>query len=89
MAIIGMGCLFPKSPGVKAYWRLLFHGENAITDVPETHWSSEIFSTKILKNPIMFTAKREDLFPRPLLIPPNSEFRRLPLKPPTPLSSLA
>ncbi len=51
MAIIGMGCLFPKSPGVKAYWRLLFHGENAIIDVPETHWSSEIFFHEDPKKP--------------------------------------
>ena len=36
-----MGCLFPKSSGLKAYWRLLFQGEDAITDVPETHWLSE------------------------------------------------
>ena len=46
-----MGCLFPKSPGVKAYWRLLFHGENAIIDVPETHWSSEIFFHEDPKKP--------------------------------------
>ncbi|MBW2192468.1 MAG: acyltransferase domain-containing protein, partial [Deltaproteobacteria bacterium] len=39
IAIIGMGCLFPKSPGLKAYWRLLYHGVDGITDIPETHWS--------------------------------------------------
>jgi len=46
-----MSCLFPKSPGVKAYWRLLFQGENAITDVPETHWSSEDFFHEDPKTP--------------------------------------
>ena len=51
MAIIGMGCLFPKSPGVKAYWRLLFNGEDAIIDVPETHWSSEDFFDEDPKKP--------------------------------------
>jgi len=38
IAIIGMGCLFPKSSGLKDYWRLLFRGEDAITEVPESHW---------------------------------------------------
>ncbi|GAB6094907.1 hypothetical protein JCM14469_11590 [Desulfatiferula olefinivorans] len=38
VAVIGMSCLFPRSPGVKEYWRLLYHGENAVTEVPETHW---------------------------------------------------
>ena len=38
-----MGCVFPKSSGLKAYWRLLFNGEDAITEVPETHWSWKDF----------------------------------------------
>ncbi|MFC1811818.1 type I polyketide synthase, partial [Thermodesulfobacteriota bacterium] len=41
IAIIGMGCFFPKSSGLKQYWRLLFHGEDAITDIPDSHWSPE------------------------------------------------
>jgi acyl transferase domain-containing protein/NAD(P)-dependent dehydrogenase (short-subunit alcohol dehydrogenase family)/acyl carrier protein len=41
VAIIGMGCFFPKSLGIKQYWRLLFRGEDAVTEVPPTHWSTE------------------------------------------------
>jgi acyl transferase domain-containing protein len=41
VAIIGMGCFFPKSQGIKQYWRLLFKGEDAVTEVPPTHWSPE------------------------------------------------
>jgi acyl transferase domain-containing protein len=41
VAIIGMGCFFPKSLGIKQYWRLLFRGEDAVTEVPSTHWSTE------------------------------------------------
>ncbi|MEA3232094.1 MAG: SDR family NAD(P)-dependent oxidoreductase, partial [Thermodesulfobacteriota bacterium] len=41
VAIIGIGCFFPKASGLKAYWRLLFHGIDAITDVPDSHWSIE------------------------------------------------
>lgn len=41
VAIIGMGCFFPKSLGIKQYWRLLVKGEDAVTEVPPTHWSAE------------------------------------------------
>ncbi|MDY6822584.1 MAG: SDR family oxidoreductase [Thermodesulfobacteriota bacterium] len=40
IAIIGIGALFPDSIGLKEYWRLISRGEDAITDVPETHWSA-------------------------------------------------
>jgi acyl transferase domain-containing protein/NAD(P)-dependent dehydrogenase (short-subunit alcohol dehydrogenase family) len=39
VAIIGMGCLFPKSTGLKEYWKLLYHGRDAITEIPDSHWS--------------------------------------------------
>jgi len=46
VAIIGIGCLFPKSTDLKGYWQLLYHGKDAITDVPESHWSpAEYFDT--------------------------------------------
>ncbi|MCP4723334.1 MAG: acyltransferase domain-containing protein, partial [Desulfobacteraceae bacterium] len=38
IAIIGMGCIFPKSSNLKEYWHLLFNGIDAIEDVPDTHW---------------------------------------------------
>ncbi len=40
VAVIGIGCLFPKAPGLKEYWRLLYQGEHAVKEVPETHWSA-------------------------------------------------
>jgi acyl transferase domain-containing protein/NAD(P)-dependent dehydrogenase (short-subunit alcohol dehydrogenase family)/acyl carrier protein len=46
IAIIGMGCFFPKAPGLKQYWRLLFQGFDAITDVPDTHWSPNDYFDK-------------------------------------------
>ena len=39
IAIIGMGCLFPRAHGLKAYWRLIRTSGDGVTDVPETHWS--------------------------------------------------
>jgi len=39
VAIIGMGCIFPKSSNLKEYWHLLFNGVDAIEDIPDdTHW---------------------------------------------------
>ncbi len=40
VAIIGMGSFFPRSPGLKEYWRLLLRGQDAIAEVPESHWSA-------------------------------------------------
>ena len=34
-----MGCFFPKSSGLKEFWRLIVNGENAIGEVPPTHWT--------------------------------------------------
>jgi acyl transferase domain-containing protein len=39
IAIIGMGCIFPGSVNLKAFWHLLFNGIDAIGEVPpDTHW---------------------------------------------------
>jgi acyl transferase domain-containing protein/3-hydroxymyristoyl/3-hydroxydecanoyl-(acyl carrier protein) dehydratase/NAD(P)-dependent dehydrogenase (short-subunit alcohol dehydrogenase family)/acyl carrier protein len=39
VAIIGIGCIFPKSCNLKEYWHLLFNGVDAIEDIPDkTHW---------------------------------------------------
>jgi len=38
IAIIGMGCLFPKSNDIQEFWNLISHGIDGITDVPESHW---------------------------------------------------
>ncbi len=42
IAIIGMGCIFPGSVNLKAFWHLLYHGVDAIEPIPaETHWPIE------------------------------------------------
>ena len=45
-AIIGIGCFFPKASGLHEYWRLIFKGEDGITDVPGTHWSPDDYFDK-------------------------------------------
>jgi acyl transferase domain-containing protein/NAD(P)-dependent dehydrogenase (short-subunit alcohol dehydrogenase family) len=46
IAIVGMGCIFPGAWGSKDFWRLITHGEDAITDVPPTHWSAADYYDK-------------------------------------------
>ncbi|MCZ6601852.1 MAG: beta-ketoacyl synthase N-terminal-like domain-containing protein, partial [Planctomycetota bacterium] len=41
LAIIGIGCLFPKANSLDAYWSNIKNRVDAITDVPETHWRPE------------------------------------------------
>jgi acyl transferase domain-containing protein/NAD(P)-dependent dehydrogenase (short-subunit alcohol dehydrogenase family) len=78
VAIIGMGCLFPKSSGLKAYWRLLYNGEDAITEVPETHWSWKDFFDADPKKPDHVYCKRGGFIspfsfdPTEFGIPPSS-----------------
>ena len=40
LAIIGIGCLFPKAEGLRAYWANICRGVDAITDVPPSHWDA-------------------------------------------------
>lgn len=35
IAVVGMACRFPKAPDLDAFWRLLRHGVDAITEVPK------------------------------------------------------
>ncbi|MGE0087494.1 MAG: SDR family NAD(P)-dependent oxidoreductase [Desulfococcaceae bacterium] len=58
VAVIGMGCFFPKASGLKEYWRLLFKGQDAIGEVPETHWSPADYYHKDPKKPDHVYCKR-------------------------------
>ncbi|NEO90106.1 MAG: SDR family NAD(P)-dependent oxidoreductase [Moorea sp. SIO3G5] len=41
IAIIGLGCRFPKSPNPDAFWQLLEQGIDAATEVPKERWDIE------------------------------------------------
>ncbi len=58
LAIVGMGCLFPKAEGPSAYWANIRKGVDAITDVPETHWNPEDYFDADPKTPDKIYAKR-------------------------------
>jgi len=72
VAIIGMAGLFPGSSGLKAYWQLLMHGRDAVTDIPETHWSAEAYFNDDPKKPDHVYCKRGAFLP-PVAFDP-SEF---------------
>jgi polyketide-type polyunsaturated fatty acid synthase PfaA len=78
VAIIGIGCLFPKSQDLKDYWRLLYHGKDAITDIPESHWSPSDYFDADPKSPDHVYCKRGgflspvDFDPSAFGIPPSS-----------------
>ena len=38
LAIVGIGCLFPKADNVAEFWSNIKNGVDCITEVPETHW---------------------------------------------------
>ncbi|MBT8364841.1 MAG: acyltransferase domain-containing protein, partial [Deltaproteobacteria bacterium] len=78
VAIIGMGCLFPKSHGLKKYWQLLYHGKDAISEVPESHWSPNEYFDSDPKRPDHVYCTRGGFLtpvafdPTEFGIPPNS-----------------
>ena len=78
IAIIGIGCFFPKSPGLKEYWRLIFQGKDSITEVPKSHWNPEDYFNKNPKEPDHVYCKRGGFLspvsfdPTEFGIPPSS-----------------
>jgi acyl transferase domain-containing protein len=41
IAIIGIGCRFPKAQNPEAFWQLLLDGVDAITEVPSERWYAD------------------------------------------------
>ncbi len=77
IAIIGIGCIFPKSSDSKEFWRLLVNGHDAIADIPQTHWSADDFYDPDPKAPDRVYCKRGafispvDFDPSEFGIPPS------------------
>ena len=63
VAVIGIACIFPKSPGLKDYWRLIFNAENAIVDVPDSHWSPDEYFDNDPSTPDHTYCKRGGFLP--------------------------
>jgi myxalamid-type polyketide synthase MxaE and MxaD len=43
IAIVGMGCRYPGADGLDAFWDLLRHGRDAVTEVPASRWDVDAF----------------------------------------------
>ncbi|RJP79277.1 MAG: acyltransferase domain-containing protein, partial [Desulfobacteraceae bacterium] len=78
VAIIGMGCMFPRATDLKEFWRVILNGEDGITDVPKTHWSVKDYYHSNPKHPDHTYCKRGGFLspvsydPAEFGIPPNS-----------------
>lgn len=58
IAIVGMGCLFPKAPSLADYWQNIRDGVDCITSIPATHWRPEEYFDADPKSPDHTYAKR-------------------------------
>ena len=51
IAIVGIGCRFPKANHPEGFWQLLRNGEEAITEVPSDRWNIDDFYHENPKTP--------------------------------------
>jgi acyl transferase domain-containing protein/NAD(P)-dependent dehydrogenase (short-subunit alcohol dehydrogenase family) len=58
LAIVGIGCLFPRAAGPGFYWANVKHGADCITEVPATHWNPDDYFDPDPKQPDMTYARR-------------------------------
>ena len=58
LAIVGIGCLFPKADGPGAYWANIKHGVDCIGEVPTTHWNPADYYDADPKSPDHTYARR-------------------------------
>ncbi|MFO0804646.1 MAG: SDR family NAD(P)-dependent oxidoreductase [Gemmataceae bacterium] len=58
LAIVGIGCLFPKAAGPGFYWANVKHGVDCIEPVPATHWNPDDYFDADPKSPDMTYARR-------------------------------
>jgi len=58
LAVVGMGCLFPKADSVGAYWGNIKESVDGITETPETHWRPEDYFDSNQSAPDMTYARR-------------------------------
>ncbi len=78
IAIVGMGCLFPKANHLGAYWANIKHGVDAIIETPESHWRPEDYYDADPKRPDFTYGKRGgflepvDFNPLAYGMPPNA-----------------
>ena len=58
VAIIGMGCLFPRAEGLRRYWANIRDGVDAIREIPPSHWDPADYHDADPKAPDRTYARR-------------------------------
>ena len=58
IAIVGIGCAFPKAPSAAHYWRNIKQARDGIEDVPESHWSVDDYYDADPSRPDMTYGRR-------------------------------
>jgi len=58
LAIVGLSAIFPQADDLRAYWRNLKAGADAITPIPASHWRGADFFNADPKAPDMTYAQR-------------------------------
>src|SRR5438552_8848288 len=58
LAIVGIGCLFPKAAGLAEYWANIKSKVDGIGPVPPTHWNPDDYFDADSKRPDMTYARR-------------------------------
>ncbi|MFZ4858490.1 MAG: SDR family NAD(P)-dependent oxidoreductase [Desulfuromonadaceae bacterium] len=58
LAIIGIGCLFPRAEDSNTYWATIREGVDAISDIPATHWRVADYHNQDPKAPDMTYGRR-------------------------------
>ncbi|MFO0807665.1 MAG: SDR family NAD(P)-dependent oxidoreductase [Gemmataceae bacterium] len=58
LAIVGIGCLFPKADGPEAFWANVRNKVDCIGPVPATHWNPDDYFDADPKRPDMTYARR-------------------------------
>ncbi|NOX55089.1 MAG: polyketide synthase, partial [Planctomycetes bacterium] len=43
IAIVGLGCIFPKAPSADAFWELLVSGRSGLSEVPSDRWNANLY----------------------------------------------
>ena len=58
LAIVGIGCLFPKADSPEAFWANIKEGVDAVTDIPPSHWNPEDYFNADPSSPDRTYARR-------------------------------
>jgi acyl transferase domain-containing protein len=72
IAVVGMAGVFPGSPDLDGFWRLILSGEDAFTEVPPERWDTSVFYTSEVaeSNTGRRTVSKWGGFLRPVVIDP-------------------